>query len=183
MVKKIFLNGQEIHFADGDLPILIHGKEHIGASLFTVSLLANLYSQGSGILFLSGYHMAKDEFLKQVEGDQERVIFIQKEDQKLFLKLIQTLPDINERIILIKNIELFPQDIFNAIKDKNKIIIAGDIDKCSFKKEIIAKKYQIKIIFSQPETDLGIFLPKLKRYEGHFLSNDKKGTVFVQIKL
>lgn len=75
MVKKILLDNNEINFSETDLPILIHGKEHsgAGASLFTVSLMANLYIQGSKMLFLSGYHMARDELLAQVGDENDSI--------------------------------------------------------------------------------------------------------------
>ncbi|MDO8269661.1 MAG: hypothetical protein Q7T54_03260, partial [Candidatus Levybacteria bacterium] len=65
-MNTILLNGNVYHFSESSLPILIHGEDHAGSSLFTISLLADLYIQGSKILFFTGYHFAKDEFIKQV---------------------------------------------------------------------------------------------------------------------
>lgn len=67
------------------------------------------------------------------------------------------------------------------VKDHNKVIISGDIDKCSFADKILEKKFNTKIAFSQSEADLGIKLSELKPYEGYLCGLDKQGFVKLDI--
>lgn len=60
--------------------MLIHGKEGLGASLFTITAVADLYSKGKKVLFLNGYHMARDEFKSQV-GDAENSVVVDSPDE------------------------------------------------------------------------------------------------------
>ncbi len=83
-----------------DLPMIIHGADGNGASLFSITMAANFFKQGFNILLMSGYQMARDEFCEQtlVEGsillnDEAmvdkalncRVVFVSKEGPALFL--------------------------------------------------------------------------------------------------
>jgi len=74
MIKKILLNNSEFLFSIDLLPCLIHGRAHEGSSLFTVTLIASLYKQGYKVLFLSGYPMARQELVNQIEGDRDTYV-------------------------------------------------------------------------------------------------------------
>jgi len=176
MLKKIFLDHKEFHFTQSALPILIHGKEHTGTSLFTVSFLADLYSQGSKIVALTGFPMAQVEFESQIESN-EKAQFFTKENEELFITNIQTNSDMNDRVILIKNIELFNEEIFDAVKDFSNVIISGDLNNCSFKEKILQKSFNTKIYFSQ----LNEVLPELHEYEGYFVSQNNTGRVSLEV--
>ena len=71
MIKKMLFNERELHFAKSDLPLLIHGDDGYGASLFSVSIMADLYAQGANIVFLCGYDMARDQFVLQTQSKQD----------------------------------------------------------------------------------------------------------------
>lgn len=176
MLKKILLDGKEFHFTHVDLPILIHGEEHVGASLFTVSVLADLYAQGSKIIALTGYPMARDAFVEQT-GAEENAKFFTKENEELFITNIQTNSDVNDRVILIKNIELFSEEIFNTVKDFSNVIISGDLNKCSFKEKILQKSFNTSTYFSP----LDEALPELQEYEGYFVSQNNTGRVSLEV--
>ncbi|MBP6098520.1 MAG: hypothetical protein KA477_00885 [Candidatus Levybacteria bacterium] len=176
MLKKILLDGKEFHFTRPDLPIFIHGEEHVGASLFTVSVLADLYAQGSKIIALTGYPMARDEFEEQT-GAEENAKFFTKENEELFITNIQTNSDVNDRVILIKNIELFSEEIFNTVKDFSNVIISGDLNKCSFKEKILQKSFNTSTYFSP----LDEALPELQEYEGYFVSQNNTGRVSLEV--
>ena len=156
MKKGLLLNNSPWNFTVDDLPCLVHGKDKVGSSLFTVSLVADLYSQGSKFLFLSGYHMARDEFISQTRepentiliedqssiqsAESKRTIFIPRERMELFIKAIERLTDIQDRIVLIKNFDLFDESIFKAVEKNNKLILSGDLDKCLYKEKVISKE-------------------------------------------
>lgn len=178
-MNTILLNRNVYHFSEDSCPILIHGEDHAGSSLFTVSLLADLYQQGSKILFLSGYPMARDEFVKQVgEYQNDNVIFIKGTEHFDFLKSVKELGDIDDRVILIKNIDLFTQEIFDSVSSKNKVIISGNIDKVPYKDHILQKVYKTKIFFSPASFEQ---VPDLQKWDGYLIGQNKKGTVSLQL--
>lgn len=176
MLKKILLDGKEFHFARSYLPILIHGEEHVGSSLFTISVLADLYSQGSKIVALTGYPMARDEFNNQT-GSGENAQFFTKENEELFITNIHKNSDMNDHIVVVKNIELFSEEIFDTVKDFTNLIISGDINKCSFKEKILQKSFNTKIYFSQ----LYDSLPELEKYEGYVTTPSISGVVSLEV--
>ncbi len=176
MLKKILLDGKEFHFTRPDLPILIHGEEHVGASLFTVSVLADLYAQGSKIIALTGYPMARDAFVEQI-GSEENMQFFTKEKTEEFLNFISKMPDIDDAIVLVKNIEFFSEEVFNTVKNLKNIIFSGDLNKCSFKEKILQKSFNTSIYFSSLDEQL----PELNKYEGLFVSQNHTGRVSLEV--
>lgn len=179
-MNKILFNGNEYHFSEDSLPILIHGEEHAGSSLFTVTLLAGFYKQRLKILFLSGYPMAKDEFIKQVgEAKNNDVIFVRGTEPLNFLKYVRELDDIEERVVLIKNIELFDQEIFDSVTNKNKVVISGNIDRVSYKNHLLEKYYKTKIFFSPASFEQ---IPDLQKWNGYLEGQNEEGRVSLQIE-
>ena len=73
-MKQILLDGQTISLTKDNLPMLIQGADGNGASLFSVSVIANLYAQGAKLLFLCGYHMARDEFIEQTGAEADTIL-------------------------------------------------------------------------------------------------------------
>ncbi|MGH7245834.1 MAG: hypothetical protein ACREGI_02785, partial [Candidatus Levyibacteriota bacterium] len=91
------------------------------------------------------------------------------------------LPDRDERIILIKNIDEFSKNLFSIIASRKKIILSGNIDECSFKNFLLKKAFRTKILFSKPHTNMGFSLPKIDKYQGYM--HAKKTNGFVQVGL
>jgi hypothetical protein len=131
-------------------------------------LIENLALQGSKALILTGYPQAKDQFYletKQISKDtvvanniedirkykDKQVIVIHNDDEKLCLAAINMLDDINERIIFIKNIDIFHKSLLNACLKHNKFILSGELDACPAKEAIVKKKYNSVLLFSQPK--------------------------------
>lgn len=198
MAYDILFNKEVFHFTENGLPCLVHYKNKTGGSHFTVTLVADLFLQGSKILFLTAYPMAKDNFLEQVKGKEKDIIFIEEisdlknsenhqaiilksGDEKLYLDAIKVIPDINERIVLVKNFEIFTEETIEKTLQMKKIILSGDIDKSPSKKQISDKLYQTTISFSQPDTAVDFKTPILEKYTGYLKTTDKEG--FVQIKM
>ncbi|MFA6474221.1 MAG: hypothetical protein WCV85_05045 [Patescibacteria group bacterium] len=196
MAYKILFNNEEFHFHENDLPCLVHYREKQGGSQFTVTLVADLFLRGSKILFLTAYPMAKDNFVEQVKGEESKIAFITNESQfntnaqviilesgneKLFLKAVEKLGDLHERVVLIKNMEVFSDAVFDACEKLQKSILSGDIDSCVAKKRISHKLYTTTITFSEPETSLPFKTPVLKTYVGYLKTATKEG--FVQLEM
>ncbi len=191
-MNKILLDNQQFQFTKNNLPCLIHYSHGTGGSHFSVTMIADMFLGGSKILFLTAYHMAKDNFLKQVKGHENDVLFVTSSDQlttnkqaiiiesgneNLFLEALNSLDDINERIIFIKNFEVFDNNIILSASNKQKLIISGDLDSSSIKGELINKEYQTIIQFSKPSMTLTNDFPSLEKYVGYFWQKNKDGLI------
>ncbi|MBP6883973.1 MAG: hypothetical protein KBC06_01950 [Candidatus Pacebacteria bacterium] len=180
-MNKVLLNGDEFECGENNLPLLIHGEDKAGASLFTITFAVNLFASGSKLLFLTGYEMAREEFLKQTtsthKGD-DAVIFFLKDEVEEFARYMTTLPDINDRVIVIKNIDLFDEKTFDLIGNKQKIIISGDINKCPYKNKIQQMNFVTKVLFSKLEDNE---IPELQKYQGFLTQNHTSGISTIQI--
>ena len=53
-MNKILVNEKEFNFTEENLPILIHGEDKSGASLYTIAIAANLFSQKEKLVILCG---------------------------------------------------------------------------------------------------------------------------------
>lgn len=198
MPYKILFNNSEFHFNEDYLPCLVHYKEKMGGSQFTVTLVADLFLQGSKILFFTAYPYAKDNFFEQTKGMESKIFFIEKKedltmaekhqavilksgDVDLYIAALNMLADINDRVVLVKNFEVFEKNILNSSIKLEKIILSGDIDKSVAKKQISDKLYKTAIIFSNPETVLPFKAPELDKYVGYLKTTDKEGLVQLEM--
>lgn len=168
-MPKLLLDKKEFNFTENNFPILIHGEDKSGASLYTITTAVDFYKQNLKIIFLCGYEQAKEEFVKQVGTIDDKIIFFVKEEVEEFRKLLTKSDDI---IIIIKNIELFGENIFDLVSEKTKLIISGDITKCSFVNKILEKPFKTKIFFSKLKD---INIPQLQKYEAYLLSDNLSG--------
>lgn len=171
-MKKILLDGQDYRFAENKLPLLIHGLDKSGASLYTISVIADLFLQGHKVLVLCGYPMAREEFTNQVGTYNSRALFYTKDQGSVFLSQLKDLQDIGERIIILKNVELFDETIFKQIAARGRFIASGDFSKCAFKDRILETTFSTKVFFSLLE---GFDVPGLKKYEGFLKSTAAEG--------
>lgn len=197
MADTILLNNEVYHISEDGLPCLIHYAPKAGGSHFSVTMVADLFLSGSKILFLTAYPMAKDNFLQQIKGMESKTAFVTDENQlntdaqaiilesgneKLFLKAIEKLGDLSERVVLVKNMEVFSDAVFDSCLKLQKIILSGDVDKCSAKKQISDKAFKTTVLFTKPETSLRVEPPLLEKYTGYLCSDGKEGFVSVQLE-
>ena len=196
MADEILLNNETYHVKERDLPCLVTYKEKTGGSHFSVTMVADLFLRGSRILFLTAYPMAKDNFLQQVNGDGSETAYITDDNQtdlnaqaiilesgneKLFWKVEKKLSDINDRVVLIKNMEVFSDELIKYCLKLPKVILSGDVDKCLAKKRISEKEFKTIIAFSEPELELPFEIPALEKHSGYLRSNGHDGKVNVKM--
>jgi hypothetical protein len=196
MPSQILFNNEIYHQDEAELPCLITYQPKSGGSHFSITMVVDLFLQGMKILFLTAYPMAKDNFLEQVSGHEEKVIYITDENQldtnaqaiilasgneELCLKVLEKITDLSDRVVLIKNIEVFSEKLIKACLNLDKVILSGDIDKCVLKQEIINKSYKTIVAFSKPEVSLPFELPVLEKYFGYLWNNKNKGLVSVKM--
>lgn len=138
MADTILLKNEVYHVGEGGLPCLIHYTPKVGGSHFSVAMIADLFFGGSKILFLTAYPMAKDNFMQQIKGEESKTAFITDEsqlntnaraiilesgDEKLFLRVVEKLSDLDERVVFVKNIEVFSDAVFDSCLKLQKIIL------------------------------------------------------------
>lgn len=175
-MNKILLEGEELDLSEVKFPVLIHGVKKSGASLYTISLAANLFTKGNHIIFLCGYPMAEEEFNKQIPGtNTSQISFFTKVKTQEFK---EALSEMNEDLIIfIKNIELFGQDVLDLILHKEKVVISGDINKYEFINELFQKHFSTKIVFSEMAE---MEIPDLGQYEGYFQTDSLVGKTIIK---
>ena len=198
MAYKILLNDEEFHFGEDGLPCLVHYKEKQGGSQFTVTLVADLFLQGSKILFRTAYPYAKDNLIEQTNGMEYKIFFaenkedligaekyqaisLKRGDGDLFLEALQTLGDIKDRVVLVKNFEVFKKNILDSSIMHEKIILSGDIDKSMAKKHRSDKLCGSASLFSTPARFFPFKVPELGKYTGYLKTADKEGLVQLEM--
>lgn len=196
MLDKILLNWQPYNITGNDLPTLVTYDKHMGGSHLSIVLIADLFLKGSKILFLTAYPMAKDNFINQIgennlnvsfvdstEGLEESInsqaIIIESGNATLFLNAIKNLPDLDERIIFIKNIEIFSEEVYDACIGFEKLIISGNIDECNFNEKIPNHTFKTLIAFNQPKTDIHIQVPPLEKWSSYLSTESKNGILTI----
>ena len=177
----ILVDNKKIEFTDNDFPVLISGTEKKGVSFFSVCLMANLLNNGKKILFFSAYPSAKEELRKQIKTEDGAIIIDSGEEQD-FINTIKNTSDLNERIVLIKNFDIYSRKLFEIVKELKLVIFAGNIDNCQFFNEIVNKDFNAKIFFSQPEKYPQEGLDDLPKYHGRIFSQDKNGIIKLDVK-
>ena len=197
MADQITLNNKEIKFTQNDLLGLILYQPKVGGSHFTMTVVANLLLRGSKILMLSAYPMARDNIIQQLKDSNiktdyiininqvnanAQAIILESGNESLFLKTIEGLKDIKERVVLIKNFEVFSFKIVEACLNLDKVILSGDIEKSQEKDLILAKQYKTYVVFSNPSVKLPFITPVLEKYSGYLYSNERQGLVRVLMK-
>ena len=197
-MNKIILNNELYQVKEKDLPFLIIYGEKSGGSHFTITLVVDLFLSGSKILFFTAFPMAKDNFLEQIGSDHSKVAFIdsvediknykdnqvlilESGNENLFIEAISILQDLNERVVLVKNIEAFSQDIFNNCLDLKNVVLSGNIDICIAKEQILKKSFKSIVVFTKPEISLPIEVPILEKWTGYLSGQDNMGVIKVHM--
>lgn len=171
----ILLQDKEFRFVENNLPMLIHGEEGSGASLYTINVAANFYKQGLKILFLCGFHKAEQEFKSQVgnlEAPGALINFCTKDKLDAFKEQITRNVYTDNKVVIIKNIEFFDNDILDLVSENEQLIVSGNLNQSKFKNKLLDKAFNTKIFFSSIS---GIDLPKLGKYEGFLTSKNLQG--------
>lgn len=194
MKNTILLNDESYNFTKNDLPCLVTYAEKTGGSHFSITMVVDLFMSGSKILFLTAYPMAKENFLEQVGSDYSKIAFVdsieelekakdsqvimlESGNEALFNEVAKTLPDLQDRVVLVKNMEVFSEKVFDICVDLEKVILSGNIDTCVDKERISKKDYKTIIAFSKSEISLPIQVPELEKYNGFLLNENKSGIV------
>lgn len=94
----------------------------------------------------------------------KQIIVIHDADEKLCLEAIKSLTNIHERIIFIKNMDIFHKGLLTTCLKYNTLLLSGDLDACIAKGNISKKKYNSVILFSQPKTKLSYTFIPLEQY-------------------
>jgi hypothetical protein len=176
-MRRIFWGEKEINTLSPEiLPMLIHGKHGSGASLYTICMAAQWFSQGYSILFLSGYPMAEQAFAKEVGSKYSNAKFYTLDTYDEFITVLRA--DVSDNtIVIIKNIDLFYDRIINKIKNLQNVIISGDISNIHGKDPLLNTNFSTEIYFSSLNNKK---LPPLENYQGYVYSKTYQGFTKLQ---
>lgn len=197
MKNNILLDGKKFDFNESFLPCLVTYKEKTGGSHFTITMVKDLFLSGSKILFLTAYPMAKENFLEQIGEDHSKIAFVnsvsdlenaknsqviilESGNEQLFLDIAKEISDLEERVILVKNIEIFSEKVFDICLNLKKVILSGHLDECVDKERISKKEYETIIAFSNTEISLPISIPELEKYNGYLQASNYRGIVKIE---
>lgn len=197
MIDKINLNDKEFVPTEALLPSLIHYLEKSGGSHYSVTMVAHLFNTGSKILFFTAYPMARENFMEQVGIDENKIAYVKTEEelklnkdkqciildsgnQELLNFALDNLADINERVILVKNIEKFENEIILKVLAFNKVILSGHIVECDLKDEISKKSYNSVVLFNALDSISVGEIPSLKKYAAYFWTKDFQGVTKIE---
>lgn len=187
----ILINDHTESFSPSDLPMLISGVDKAGASLFTIATAINFFRNGNKILFLSAYPMAIEKFMEllteQEKSDVEivenetpvnskRAILIKPGDEDLFIKVHGTLPDANDRILILKNFERYTKAIEHVIST-TKLILSGNVDEAPYLDALKHKRFTTSIFFSKPKQYPVNQFITLEKYTGMITNPKFEGIV------
>lgn len=194
MSWTLMLDQEQFSFTAEDLPAMIHGEPHAGASFFTQQIIAHLYHQGEPLIILSPDGKVRDELLQQIEKletiptftspteipgvEAEQILHLT--DETLLPQLFSTLPDMQERVVVIFGFEHVSTQTITALSGHNKTIFFGDLNTSASKELLLQWKYNAKIFFSPLHNDFRLTLPPLEKYHGYFQGRISQGTVYLQ---
>jgi hypothetical protein len=179
------------HFSELNLPALIHYKSWEGGSNYSMVLIENLILQWSKVILITWYQAAKDKLFEEIKAiaknivivksisdvkrfKNKQVIIINESDEKLCLQAIKTLEDINERIIFIKNIDIFQKPLLTQCLKYKKIILSWDLDTCTSTEAILKKRFTSILLFSQPKAKISYKFVPLEKYIWYIRSTNKE---------
>jgi len=197
MPNKILLDNNPFDLPIEDLPCLIHYKKKEGGSFMTMLLISEIYNRVKKVLIFTAHPMAKKMFLENIT-DPGKVAFIEKSEdikasqnnqviiiesgrEDLFVSALDNLADINERIILVKNFDIFSPSTLKATMQIEKLILSGNLDNCSIADIIAEKKYDSLIAFSEPKTKIPVDIPKLEKHTGYLWCQSASGITSVAV--
>lgn len=195
---KNFINTQNneiVDFNKNNLPIVIHGRDKTGSSLFSITMAAHFHIQGNKLLIFTAYPMAKEEFLEQVGNDSSvfylenqddiinaqkyQTIIIKSGDKNLCVYALKKLNDIESRILFIKNVDIMLDDeIIKNLKMTNDIMLSGDLDLSVYPDFIKNINYKTKIFFSESSLLNPKLLP-IQKYQACVFNDNIKFTVSI----
>lgn len=177
---NILIDNKKVDFTEDDFPMLISGASKTGASFFSIGVLANLVSRGLKVLLFSAYPAAKEEFKKQIINSTNAIV-IESGDEQVFIETMKGILDLSERVVLIKNIDVYGPKLFNVVKNLKLVIFSGDLDECQFADDLL-KTIVSKVFFSQSNKYPNKEKINLPKYYGKIISKKYNGIIRLDIK-
>ena len=175
---NILVDNKIVTFTQDNFPILVTGACKTGSSLFSISLVSNLFENGNRILFLTAYPAAKEDFRKQLGANiSENAIIVDSGEENIFIEKLDQIAGLDNTIILLKNMENYSTKLFDKLKNHKLVIFSGDIDRCVFGDQLASMDFKTKIFFSYPEKLKIENRTDLPKYNGHVIGDGINGII------
>lgn len=179
---NILVDDKIVKFTHEDFPILISGACKTGSSLFSISFVTSLFESGNRILFLTAYPEAKVDFRRQLGNSiNDNAIIVDSGEENVFMEKLDQVRDLNNVVILLKNMENYSVTLFDKLKSYKNVIFSGDIDNCEFGEQLAKMDFKTKIFFSYPKNMEVTDKIELPKYNGLVISEKYNGLISFNI--
>lgn len=101
------------------------------------------------------------------------------ERHALFVRLLQELPDIQQRVIYYKNFNAFSGELYSEVSKHTNLVLQGDLSHVQNLTEFKNTNWATKVYFTQPPTLFDDPIPQLTKYTGYLRSIATSGTIRV----
>ena len=161
---SILLNNEQVKIQKDDLPMLISGKRGSGSSKFSIRVILDFVLSGNKVLFFTAFPPAKRDFKSLLDQNnitdvefvedfdqitEEQVIVLNSAEGSDFIQTLKFLTDLEERVVLLKNMDAYDQNVYDVVCNLKNVVVSGDIDKTVFDESLTKKEFSTKIFFNQ----------------------------------
>lgn len=164
-------------------PILIHGAEKSGASLYTVMLTAMLVRRGLPVVFICAHSEAIRALQTElgigrpsarsakVDGPTatalehlQLIAFLKRQDTDI-LGSLRALRDWSDRVVVVKNAEtILTPEFWETIQSHRRLIVSGDFNQ---RRNLFRPDaFRSTILFSEPPGSWGLERGPMPTYVG-----------------
>jgi hypothetical protein len=196
MQEEILLDDKPYTFTIDNLPCLIHYEQGTGGSHLSIALFAQLYRQGYKLVFICAYPQGEEKLVQMLGGyeniafvnaredfpgaDAKQVVLLDNGNDSLLFDAEQMLPDYEDRIVFVKNIETFPERLIKMLLSHHNIILSGDLDESTASAFILKQHFSSLILFSKPRLPVRIRVPELETWSAYLNSPTKSGIIKIK---
>lgn len=183
------LNNQEFEINEQILPLIIHWKEWVWVSLFSVLLIAKLINLDYKVIYYCEFEAGKNELLNHIDNekiqqinyksdlnklDTTKSILIKPWNKDMLKFTLEKVGNNSNYILFVKNVDTLNFGSYKQLSLFWKTIFSGDFEKCSFSQTIVNKTKQNKIYFDLPNFEDKLQMPLLNKYECYFQWENEK---------
>jgi len=157
--------------------------------------MVDLFRQGQKVVVFSAFAAAKDDFkamltqeeLNRVESVDaggpvagKQAVLVGSGDATSLVSVLDALHDLDERIVLIKNVEFFAVYAFESVRRLPLVVYSGNADDCPFVDELAKIDFATKIFFTPSMRFPVEGMPALEKNQGFAVGTEKNGVVTLQ---
>jgi len=191
-MSQLLLNSQPFRPSKDLMPMALHYMEGEGGSLCSVLIISSLLQQGEKALFFTAYPMAKDLLMDDLEGsdvtvcmassleeldDSADCIIVESGNVDLCITILGMLASQEDRIVFLKNVELYPSSLLKASITYPLYLLSGDLTSVPLNKD----DFSSVVLFSPLAVLRDEPLLELSTYHARLFSTTASGDLSVSL--